>query len=51
MADCPHDEFIIVCYRDGILIRKCKHCNQGEVRTEGWVDYQTVIDVLIIYGK
>jgi len=34
---CQHNEFKILYYKDGFIIRECIHCKQIEVKTEGWV--------------
>ena len=43
---CPHNEFDIVYYHQGIVIRKCKSCGQIEVDTEWWVDIDTLAEAL-----
>ena len=33
---CPHDDFVIIYYKDGVMLRSCKHCQQVEIHLE-WV--------------
>lgn len=35
---CPHDDFDIVYYEKGFMIRKCKVCGQLEMKSEYWVN-------------
>jgi hypothetical protein len=34
---CSHDEFDILFYHNGVMIRKCKHCGEIEMNTEHWI--------------
>ncbi len=33
---CPHNDFEIIYYEDGVMLRRCKHCRQVELHLE-WV--------------
>ena len=39
---CRHDEFDVLYYKHGVMIRKCVHCGQVEVQTEYWTDISHV---------
>ena len=39
---CPHDDFDILYYKDGVMIRRCKDCRQIEVYLEFWADAQNL---------
>lgn len=43
---CPHDDFEILYYYHGILIRKCKSCKQVEVILEYHTDINELRNVI-----
>jgi hypothetical protein len=44
---CPHTDFDIIYYKDGILIRRCKDCGEIEMCTEWiWCDIPSVMVAL-----
>lgn len=46
---CPHDEFKIVYYKDGIMLRQCSHCGGVEVRLDYiWEDAARVATALLV---
>jgi len=41
---CPHNEFVIVYYKNGIMVRRCTHCGTLEIRSD-W-DWTGIDDLL-----
>jgi hypothetical protein len=39
---CPHCEFDILYYQEGILIRKCRSCGELEIKTEYWAKIEDI---------
>jgi len=42
---CKHKEFTF-SYNNGIMIRKCKECQQVEIKIEDWVDIKELFTFL-----
>lgn len=46
---CPHNDFEIIYYKDGVLLRRCKDCGQVEMRTDWiWCDIASIRAALAI---
>ena len=39
---CQHNDFDVLYYKNGILIRKCKHCGEIEAKFEHWQSIEEV---------
>lgn len=40
---CPHNNFDIIYYKDGVLMRRCKDCQQVDLRTDWiWCDAESL---------
>lgn len=44
---CPHNDFKIVYYVDGVMLRQCKHCEQIEIHLDrDWCGLKVVQNAL-----
>jgi hypothetical protein len=44
---CPHDDFEILKYFDGMMARQCKRCKQVEIQTEYWINIDALSAFLL----
>ena len=42
---CPHNEFDILHYDGSLMVRKCKHCKDVEIRVEYWSDFESLLAI------
>jgi hypothetical protein len=47
---CEHNDFEILYYKDGIMVRRCRSCRLVEINVDYWVEFERIKEALFTVG-